>query len=455
MWLSELVKPLHARLLGSDVEFQALGTDSRQLRAGDLFVALRGDHFDGHDFALAAVDCGACAMVVEREIESANIPQLIVSDSTSALGAIAAIHRRSFGGHLVAVTGSSGKTSVKGLLREIFAVAGTVIATPGNFNNHIGVPLSLMKLADQKYAVIEIGTSHPGEIGYLVELAQPDVALVNNVSAAHIAGFGSIAAIAHEKGDVYRTLAASGTAVINMDDSFASQFIETTQACRQLGFSLSGVEDNFPVVKAENIIFDSAGRASFDVRFGDKAVPTHLLLPGKHSVANALAAAACALAVGVTLEQVATGLQKFTGEKGRMQIFSGPRHCTVVDDTYNANPGSVRAAIDYLGGRPGHRILVLGDLGELGESAAQIHRDIGNYAAQQNISELWSHGPLSKHTSSAFGAPGKNYVDKEALVEELLKRLDADCVILVKGSRSARMEDVVQGILNAREISAC
>jgi UDP-N-acetylmuramoyl-tripeptide--D-alanyl-D-alanine ligase len=455
MRLTDLIEPLQARLVGADAEFEALNTDSRQLRGGELFVALCGDRFDGHDFARAAVDRGACAMVVEREIDTANVPQLIVADSTKALGIIAALKRRQFRGQLVAVTGSSGKTSVKGLLREIFAVAGTVVATPGNFNNHIGVPISLMNLAQQQYAVIEIGTSHSGEIAGLVNLAQPNIALVNNVSAAHIAGFGSLAAIAREKGDIYSTLTGQDTAVINLDDSFASQFIAATRHCRQVGFSLTAINHPFPSVHARKIDFDSAGRASFELHYLEESVPVHLLLPGLHNVANGLAAAACALAAGVTLQHIASGLKNFAGEKGRMQIFSGPRNCSVIDDTYNANPGSVRAAIDYLSERPGTRILVLGDLGELGEAGPQIHRDIGQYAAQKTISALWSHGPLSAHASAAFGAEGVNFASKTALVEALLKRLDADSVILIKGSRSTRMEEVVQRVLDAKETSAC
>ena len=300
MYLTDLIEPLHARLVGVDAEFNSLSTDSRQLRNGELFVALRGDHFDGHDFARAAVDRGACAMVVEREIETANVPQLIVADSTKALGIIGALKRRHFDGQLVAVTGSSGKTSVKGLLREIFAVAGTVVATPGNFNNHIGVPLSLMSLTTQEYAVIEIGTNHPGEIAALVNLARPNIALVNNVSAAHIAGFGSLAAIAREKGDIYSTLTERDTAIINLDDQFAPQFIEATKHCRQIGFSLTDVAQPFPSMGARNIKFDAAGRASFELHYASDKVPVNLLLPGLHNVANALAAAACAMAAGVT-----------------------------------------------------------------------------------------------------------------------------------------------------------
>lgn len=455
MRLADLVKPLQARLVGSDVEFAALSTDSRQLNRGELFVALRGENFDGHDFVGVALDRGACAMVVEREIEAVHVPQLVVADSGQALGRIAAVQRRQFRGKLVAVTGSSGKTSVKGLLREIFAVVGEVVATQGNFNNHIGVPLSLMKLVDQDYAVIEIGTNHPGEIANLVNLAQPDIALVNNVSAAHIAGFGSLSAIAKEKGSIYSTLGEENFAIINLDDAFAADFIQATAHVQQIGFSVRGATANFPVMRADNIVFDTSGRASFSLQYQEQTAAAHLLLPGQHNLANALAAAACAVAAGVRLHDIATGLAKFSGEKGRMQIYQGPNNSTVVDDTYNANPGSVRAAIDYLSDRPGRRLLVLGDLGELGDAGPQEHRNIGEYAAQKNITALLSHGPLSALTSAAFGAGGRNFPNKAALVEALLPQLDAQSIVLIKGSRSARMEEVVQRVLNAKETSAC
>ena len=455
MQLSDLLEPLQARLVGNDTQFQSLSTDSRQLRSGELFIALRGENFDGHEYASVAADRGACAMVVEREIDSVNVPQLVVGDTVKALGVIAAIHRKRFAGKIVAVTGSSGKTSVKGLLRDIFAAVGTVVATQGNFNNHIGVPLSLMNLADQNYAVIEIGTNHPGEIANLVELVQPDVALVNNVSAAHIAGFGSLAAIAQEKGSIYATLNELGTAVINLDDTFATQFIRATAHVKQIGFSLKGATADFPVVRTDNIIFDSAGRASFHLLYQGQSVTAQLLLPGLHNLANALAAAACAIAADVSLANIASGLKNFAGEKGRMQIYAGPRNSVVIDDTYNANPGSVRAAIDYLSERSGKRILVLGDLAELGEVAQQEHRNIGAYAAQKNIAALLSCGPLSALASSAFGAGGANFPNKATLVEALLSQLDAQSIVLIKGSRSARMEEVAQRVLDAKEISAC
>lgn len=454
MRLTELIAPLQARHIGGDAEFEKLSTDTRKIQRGELFVALRGKNFDGNEFANTAVKNGACALLVEHEIAT-DVPQLIVENSTRALGAIAALRRRNFSGSVVAVTGSSGKTSVKGLLREIFAKAADVMATEGNLNNQIGVPLTLMNLAQQRYAVVELGTNHPGEIAYLTDLVQPDIALVNNVGEAHIGGFGSVAAIAQEKGAIYGTLREHQTAVINLDDVFAPQFINATRHCQQIGFSLKEAGSEFPAVYARNREFDSIGRASFDLFFSGESTSVHLALAGQHNVANALAAAACALAAGVSLADVAAGLGIFSGEKGRMQILNGPQGSRVVDDTYNANPSSVRAAIDYLSGRPGTRILVLGDLGELGEAAPSVHREIGRYAAQKNISALLSHGPLSALSSAEFGADGINFSDKTALADALLTRLDAQTIALVKGSRSARMEEIVQRVLSVKETPTC
>lgn len=455
MRLTELIAPLNARLIGNDCAFERLSTDSRQLNAGDCFLALRGDTFDGHDFAEEVVQRGACALIVERGVPTIEIPQLIVADTTLALGQIGALRRAQFSGVVVAITGSSGKTSVKGLLREIFACAGSVLATQGNFNNQIGVPLTLLRLQQEQYAVIELGTNQPGEIAYLTGLVLPDIALVNNVMPAHIGGFGSLAAIAQEKGEIYRRLQPEQTAVINLDDAFAAQFCTSTQDCRQVGFSLNPVDKDFATVFASALQWDQWGRASFALNFAGASAPVRLKVPGLHYVRNALAAAACALAAGCSLSHVAQGLGNFHGEKGRMKIYRGRSESWVIDDTYNANPGSVMAAIDYLGERPGQKILVLGDLAELGELGPQSHRDLGHYAAQKNITALYATGPLSTLSAQTFGAGGLVFDNKNQLVETLLKQLDAQTTVLVKGSRSSRMEDVVQLICDVEERHPC
>jgi UDP-N-acetylmuramoyl-tripeptide--D-alanyl-D-alanine ligase len=442
MRLTELIGPLSAQLVGDDCAFERLTTDSRQLQAGDCFLALRGASFDGHDFATQAERLGACALVVERHLPEISIPQLIVADTTLALGRLGALQRARFTGQVVAVTGSSGKTSVKGLLREIFACSGSVLATQGNFNNHIGVPLTLLRMQKESYAVVELGTNHPGEIAYLTDLVLPDIALVNNVMPAHIGGFGSLEVIAREKGEIYKRLNSAQTAIINLDDAFAPLFLSETRHCHRVGFALRPVETGLELVWADELEWDPWGRASFAVHFGGSSERAYLKVPGLHSVRNALAASACALAAGCSLVQVAEGLGNFHGEKGRMKICRGRCGSWVIDDTYNANPGSVMAAMDYLGERPGKRILVLGDLGELGDLGPQAHRDLGRYAADRKISSLYTVGPLAALSAAAFGEGGASFENKKDLVETLLPQLDAQTTVLVKGSRSARMEEV-------------
>jgi UDP-N-acetylmuramoyl-tripeptide--D-alanyl-D-alanine ligase len=455
MRLTELIAPLNARLIGNDCAFERLSTDSRQLNAGDCFLALRGEAFDGHDFAAHVVQRGACALILERELPSIEIPQLIVADTTLALGLIGALRRAQFFGPVVAVTGSSGKTSVKGFLREIFACAGSVLATQGNFNNQIGVPLTLLRLQKEDYAVIELGTNHPGEIAYLTGLVLPDIALVNNVMPAHIGGFGSLESIAREKGEIYRRLQPHQTAVINLDDPFAPLFCTVTQHCHRVGFALDPANGNIETVFARDLAWDQWGRAAFVMHFAGASATVHLKVPGLHYVRNALAAAACALAAGCSLAQVAEGLGNFHGEKGRMRLCRGRSESWVIDDTYNANPGSVMAAVDYLGQRPGKKILVLGDLAELGDLGPQSHRELGHYAAQKNITALYTVGPLSALSAQAFGTGGTAFDNKNQLVENLLQQLDAQTTVLVKGSRSSRMEDVVQLICDAEEKLPC
>lgn len=444
--LASLAQVLNARLVGDDKPVHSISTDSRKLVDGDVFVALRGEHFDGHDFLPTAVANGAAAVVVDAEQADLAVPQLIVKDTCIALGQIGAQKRKLFKGVVIAVTGSSGKTSVKGMLRDVLSVANDVVVTPGNFNNHIGVPLSLMRLEQQTHAVIEVGTSHPGEIGYLADLVLPDVAVVNNIMAAHIGGFGSLAAIAQEKSALYKNLTEQQCAVINTDDEFCPVFEEKTQHCRRIGFSVSSAEKEYPVLHAKNIRQSNELGMAFDLVFGSESVAVQLRVPGTHSVKNAVAAAACALAVGCPLTQIAQGLTLFCGEAGRMQRKPGLGGGCVIDDTYNANPGSVKAAIEYLSSCGGKRVLVLGDLGELGEIAEQVHQDLGAYARQQRIDAVYAVGRFAKQTAQGAGDCGVAFETKQAMVDELTQILDSNTTVLVKGSRSARMEEVVKQI---------
>lgn len=455
MTFSFLAPLLNAQWIGDDVTVRNISIDSRTLVSGDVFVALRGANFDGHKFVATAVAKGASAVVVDAQQPNVAVPQLVVSDTCFALGQIAAQKRRFFKGVLIAVTGSSGKTSVKGMLRNILSVANDVVVTPGNFNNHIGVPLSLMRLEQQRYAVIEIGTSHPGEIGYLTDLVQPDVAVVNNVMSAHIEGFGSLAAIAQEKSAIYKTLNAHQCAVINVDDEFSSVFEAKAKSSRKLGFSMSGAEREYPMLRAQNVRANGRFGMSFDLLSESESVAVELQVPGIHSVRNALAASSCAFAAGCSFSEIAQGLALFTGEKGRMQRKHGLHGASVIDDTYNANPGSVRAAVDYLASCTGKRILVLGDLGELGEIAAQVHQDLGAYAQQQQLDAVYACGQFAERTVQGFGEGGVAFEVKQAMVDALAPVLDSDTTVLVKGSRSARMEEVVERLCHSGEDAAC
>lgn len=454
MRLQEAAAVIAGVLHGSDCDLTHVHTDTRALREGALFVALRGDHFDGHDFLLAAQQAGAVAAVVQSYNEQIALPQVVVSDTVMALGLLARHVRRQFRGPVIALTGSSGKTTVKGLLRAILAEVGQVHATPGNWNNHIGVPLTLFGLRDQDYGVIEIGTSQVGEISYLTELAEPDVALVNNIGPAHYAGFGSVEAIAREKSAIYSRLQSEHTAVVNLNDAFAPFMLQQTSFCRQLGFGIAAPSQLPETITASDITANEHACAHFTLHLPSGCWPVQLQVAGQHNVNNALAAATCAYAVGVAGPAIAAGLGKFTGEKGRLQWLQASSGAQVIDDTYNANPESVKAAIRCLQGQASPTFLVFGDMGELGDFAEAAHRDIGSFAKQAGITYLFCVGACSRFAAAAFGEGAQYFADHCALITALKKSVTANATLLVKGSRSARMEQVVHA-LTAGEATSC
>lgn len=457
MRLSDVNKQVQGELINGDCTFSSLSIDSRRVAQGQLFVALRGERFDGHDFLQAALQAGACGLIVERAVEEIHLPQLCVADSYQALGAIAKMHREQYTGRLIGLTGSSGKTTVKGLLTAILQQAGPVLSTQGNFNNHVGVPLTLLRLGKEPFAVVELGTSSPGEIGYLTGLAQPSVALVNNIMPAHVGGFGSLAAIAKEKAQIYSQLRADETAVINLDDRFADEFVCATRGCRQLGFTRTqeAPAAEMGVLRAANESLDSAGCPHFDLLWQAQRQPVQLRVLGAHNVANALAAAACALAVGCSLDDIATGLASFGGEHGRMHYLGRYRGAIVIDDSYNANPGSVRAAIDYLAQSGGRGFLVLGDMGELGADSDEMHKEVGRYAAELGVHSLYAVGPSAALAAQAFGSGGHKFTDQHALFNSLAPHLGSGDTVLIKGSRSAHMERIARMFSPAGDQTAC
>lgn len=442
--LSQLAQVYGGTLLYPDCAFTAVSTDTRSLVDGQLFVALRGDNFDAHDFVESAA-LKAVGLVVERPFKLLNRPQWVVPNTTRALAQIAFMARQQFSGPLIAVTGSSGKTTVKEMIAAILGRLGPTLATRGNLNNHIGVPLTLLTLdKSHRYAVIEMGASAPGEIAYLCDIARPQIALVNNVMPAHMEGFGSLETIAETKSDIYHGLPPSGVAVINGDERWARKWRNKASCDQVWDFSLV---DRHAMFRADNVE-DLQGRESRFVLCSPQGeAVVHLPLPGRHNVANALAAAACAMAAGVDLDTVVRGLGDMKPVRGRMEERPGQGGSRVLDDTYNANPGSMKAAIDVLAARPGRRVAVLGDMGELGIGAGQLHREVGAHARVRGIDELWAVGRYASSIAQGFGQLTRVAQSKAALAAELAPTLDSDTTVLVKGSRSSGMEDVVNLII--------
>ena len=440
---------LDAQLRNGDAVFSTVNTDTRALSAGELFLALRGENFDAHDFLHQAAAKNVCGLVVEKFNPEIQLPQLVVKDTLLALGQIAIMNRNAFTKPVLAITGSSGKTTVKTMLADILRECGNVHATKGNLNNHIGVPLTLLQLgAEHDYAVIEMGASAIGEIAYLCSLAKPHVTMVNNVMPAHIAGFGSIEGVAQAKGEIYKCLTPDNVAVINIDDKFSPQWLADIKA-KVIRVSLT---DSSSDVFAENILFDTAS-LSFDLHIKNQKVTIRLNSLGEHSVRNALMASAMAYSVGAGLTDIQQGLNNFSPVGGRMSRHVGINQSLIIDDSYNANPGSVRAAIDVLAACLGKRVFVLGDLGELGNDEKELHAALGTYAQQKDIDHFFTLGKLTAYASEAFGAQVEqhHFTERDALVFALQKIATPDTTILIKGSRSAKMDLVVKALCSSGE----
>ena len=419
--------------------FSGVTTDSRSLRAGELFVALEGPRFDGHDYLDAAAAAGAAAALVRRAHPA--LPCIEVADPLAALAQLAAAWRARFDIPLVAVTGSSGKTTVKELLAAALAGLGPVLATRGNRNNHIGVPLTLLELRDaHRAAVIEMGMNHAGEIAHLADLARPTVGVIGNAGAAHLEGLGSVAAVARAKGELIEHLPPNAVAVLNADDANLPLWRDLAGARRVVSFGLDRPAD----VSADYALAADGSAIELHTPAGD--VSTRLPLLGRHNVMNALAACAAALAVGGRLADIATGLASVRPVPGRLYALPGKGGARLIDDSYNANPLSVHAAIAVLSGLPGERALVLGDMGELGAEGARLHAQCGAAARAAGIEHLITLGPLSAHAAAAFGAGAVACTGLERAIDAAGALLRPDLTVLVKGSRSAGMERVVRAL---------
>ena len=432
-------------------------TDSRSLQPGDLFVALRGERFDGNQFIAQAKAQGAVAVVCEASGEAQaaahDLPALVVPDARIALGELAAGWRSQFDLPLIAVTGSNGKTTVTQMIASILrAHAGdAALSTQGNLNNDIGVPLTLFNLrAHHRVAVVELGMNHPGEIAYLSRLAQPTVALVNNAQREHQEFMGTVEAVAHENGAVLQALPASGVAVFPSDDAFTAVWQSLSGQRDQRTFSMAADSASEPADVRSAVVVWQSGAWQFTLKTAQGTAPVHLHIAGRHNVKNALAASACALAAGVPLAAVAQGLIAFEPVKGRSRalVLHTPGHdVTLVDDTYNANPDSVRAAIDVLAELPAPRLLVLGDMGEVGNQGAEFHAEVGSYAAQRGVEALYTVGELCVHAAQAFGA-AQHFADTDKLLTVATAQVETFQSVLVKGSRFMKMERVVEALLS-------
>jgi UDP-N-acetylmuramoyl-tripeptide--D-alanyl-D-alanine ligase len=452
--LSAAAKALNVETSGADVKFSGVTTDSRAVADGDLFVALKGERFDGHNYVKQAIEQGAAAALVERRDPAwGDFPLLVVKDARLALGELAAHWRSRFAIPVVALTGSSGKTTVKEMIAAILreqAGDQAVLATKGNLNNDIGMPLTLLGLRDtHRYAVIEMGMNHPGEIAYLSRIARPDVALIINAQAAHLAGLGTVEAVARAKGEIFQGLAANGTVVINGDDPHAALWQELAGAHRVIRFGL----DQPAEVSASFTLQPFGSGIEMVTPAGKFAVA--LPVPGEHNVRNALAAAAVAQSLGVDNATVAAGLAKVASVKGRLLKNPCLHGATLIDDTYNANPGSVRAAIAVLAGMPGKKVLVLGDMGELGENARAMHGEIGAAAKAAGINLLFTLGDLSASAAQAFGAGGRHFEYIEDLLHDIENLLAPEVTVLVKGSRFMQMERVVKSFELKGDSTCC
>jgi UDP-N-acetylmuramoyl-tripeptide--D-alanyl-D-alanine ligase len=441
MRLSAIAMWTHGHMHGTDAEVAGVAIDTRKVKPGDLFVAFKGERVDGHDYLADAKARGAVGALVEHRVES-DLPQVEVKSSELALGDLASAVRAQRNARVIGITGSNGKTTVKMLIASILSRHGRTHVSIGSYNNEIGLPLTLLSMPeDTEYAVLEMGAGKPGDIDYLAAIARPDIGLVNIIAPAHLERMGTIEMVAETKGAVYRALPADGVAIINADDAFASFFMGLAGGRRLLRFGLDHKAD----IGAE-ILEQRADGSHFVLSTPHGDADVQLPLPGRHNIANALAASAIALALDVPVETIVAGLERASAVEGRLKRIDMASGWTLIDDSYNANPSSMHAAIDTLALAAGERWLVLGDMAELGSEARALHAGVGAHAREGGIDRLFAVGPLSTAAVDAFGAGGKHFIDKAALIDALCAELHAGVTCLVKGSHSAGMEQVVAAL---------
>ncbi|MGY0217859.1 UDP-N-acetylmuramoyl-tripeptide--D-alanyl-D-alanine ligase [Endozoicomonadaceae bacterium StTr2] len=444
--LEKLKGVLEAEFSGEDATVSGISTDTRTIQPGNLYVALVGPNFDGHNFAEQAQKSGAVAAVVSRKLDIA-LPQLVVADTRIAYGRIGAWNRDRFDGPVVGITGSSGKTSVKEMVAAILAQSGAVLATEANLNNDIGTPLTLSRINDEhNFAVVELGTNAPGEIAYIANLARPDVAIINNASVAHLEKLGSVEGVAKEKGDLLDGLKDSGVAVLNRDDRFFDEW--RTRALSRpsrtvKSFSLNDVRAD---ARASDISFTAEGM-KFRLWLEEKNIDITLPLLGKHQVSNALAAALVTASLGSTLEQIAAGLASIQPVRRRGRRYPLQGGGVLIDDSYNANPASTLAAIDVLAQMPAPRMLIVGDMRELATESESGHRQVGAHAAAAGIEKMLTLGELTRFSSDAYGQGAESFADHDSLISRAKELQGGMSTVLVKGSLSMQMNKIVEAMV--------
>ena len=439
---SEITTPLQATLLGDDISFGSVSIDTRTLRPNDLFIAIRGEQFDGHDFVEQAKAAGAIGAIVSHFVE-VDIPQLCVADPIAALSTLSLLRREQYDIPVIGLTGSCGKTTTKTLIANILRQKGNTLATIGSLNNHLGVPLTLMRLNDEhQYAVIEMGANHGGEIAHLTKLTQPTVAMITNVNPVHIEGFGDLNGVAKGKSEIFQGLNKTGIAVLNQDNAFYGDFQTICATHRIITFG----QDKSANVHADNVHLDPQGYGQFTLHIEDKTADVSLSLLGEHNVQNALAASACAHAVGIDINTIVAGLSSAQSVEKRLQIKKGKAGCTLFDDSYSANPTSVKAALSVLIKNAGEHWCVLGQMQELGDHAEQIHAELGDLCRKMGIKRLFTIGTLTQHTVEHFGEGAAYFTDIKQLYEAIAPILSSHINLLIKGSHSNKLWELVAAL---------
>jgi UDP-N-acetylmuramoyl-tripeptide--D-alanyl-D-alanine ligase len=445
--LSDAARSMQGVLHGDDREFQGISTDTRTIRDGELFFALQGPNFDGRDYLGAARERGAAGAVVSRRTRD-DIAQIEVDDAKAALGRFGSAWCGQHNLTVVGVTGSNGKTTLKELIAACLSRQAPTLATHGNLNNDIGMPLMLARIEpEHRYAVLEMGANHAGEIAYLVSLANPDVVVITNAGAAHLEGFGSIEGVARAKGEILQSTQRPQVAVLNADDRYFDYWSTLVGDVRLLSFGFSENAD----VRATDISTRATG-TNFTLHIGCDRTAISLPLAGVHNVRNACAAAAVAHALGINRDEIRAGLESVSPVGGRLEPLRAVNGATLFDDSYNANPLSVVAAAEFLSALPGESWLVLGDMKELGDDAAELHREVGEAVRASGVSRLFAYGDLAANAAEGFGEHAHWFASIDALVDELCAGLSADINVLVKGSRSMRMERVVDALREPQDV---